>query len=166
MSGFSFDNLNLSGVTVGGTSRRLKAGRFVCEIKSAVVIDTAKKDGSKKLELTLDDVAGSGAIKHNINVYLVGKPEATEIGRKELKSVLFYGGHPNPDRPGDVSSMRGLKIGVVVKDAPYTDRLTGQPKNGSEVAFVTDPAEIDPANYAPRAAAAPAKTSIEDDIPF
>ncbi len=167
MSGFSFSELNLSGfdVSTGGV---LKPGRYVCKPKELKLENTKANDGSKILTMSLQDVAGGGSIKHRINVHNRNK-QATEIGRKELKNLLFYGGHSNPDFPGDISTWPELTVGVVVKEEPYTDNY-GQPKTGSKVGYFVDPADVDPEHYTPKQL--PAKKAgataggFSDDIPF
>lgn len=81
-------------------------------------------------------------------MYVVGSPKATEIGREELKSLLVWGGHPNPNHPGDVASIVGLKVGVIVRANEYVK--DGEKRTGSEIARFIDPADIDPANFTQR----------------
>jgi hypothetical protein len=62
----------------------------------------------------LEDVDGSGSIRHWINVRHKTSDMAQEIGQRQLKSLLQFGGHPNPDKPGDINTIQGLYVGVVV----------------------------------------------------
>lgn len=164
---FNFNELNLSSYEISGGSV-LPPGKYVCEVKSAKVEPTAKKDGSMRLAVKLSDLDGAGNINANINVYINGSAEATRIGRNELKSLLFYGGHPNPNSPSDVNTMIGLKVGVVVKERKYIK--DGVEKTAHDVAAFIDPHEVKPEVYKkkelPTQAAKSAQDNLADDIPF
>ena len=45
---------------------------------------------------------------------------------------MTHGGHPSPDKPGDISSLVGLRVGVHVEKDEYTD-TTGMKREGSRV---------------------------------
>jgi len=161
---FNFNELNLSDaqVSTGGVS--LKPGKYVVKVVDAKIGPSKKNDGSTILSLKLDDVNGGGSINHWINLLVKTSAKATEIGRDELKTLLFYGGHPNPNRPGDVSLIKGLTVGVVIVGKPYTK--DGVEKMGSEVKAFIDCAEVDPSKYTPKTAPEPKSNKFEDEIPF
>ncbi len=172
---FSLDELNLSSVEIQSGSNRLKPGKYVAKVIDAQLTDTSKKDGSKRLALEFEDLNGSGRIKQSINVFNKGSAKATEIGRSELKSLLFYGGHPNPDRPGGIHMIKGLIVGILVGEEPYTDQKTGEKKVGTEVKYFIDPHDVDPIKFptakvatavASKAHAAPRASTFDDTIPF
>lgn len=133
---FSFNELNLSGVEVSTGGGTLQPGRHVCKISDAVIKDT--RTGGKQLEVQLDSVKGGG-IRAWINVHVPASQDATRIGREQLKALLVHGGHPNPDRPGDVASMKGLTVGVAVKSDSY--EKNGETRTGSRVHYFFDPSE-------------------------
>lgn len=171
---FSFNEMNLTNneISTGGF---LKKGRYVAEVSEAAVKDNKSKDG-KLLELKFTDTHGAGSIRYWLN--LTNKnPDAQRIGRNELKTLLFFGGHPNPNQPGDVALIKKLKVGIVVDESPYKDNF-GNEKTRSEVVAIIDPHEIEPEKYQkrvvpPKAAAnqqqqaATAAAAVNaDDVPF
>jgi len=162
---FSFNNLNLSGVSVS-TSSLLKPGKYVVRISDAKVIDTSDRSG-KRLELNFAEVNGGGNIRHYVNLHLPKSPKATEIGKGQLKTILHFGGHANPDHPGDVNTMKGLIVGIVVGTEVYNK--DGESRTTSKVDRVVDPHEVNPAQYAARPAPKPAAAngipSFGSDVP-
>ena len=169
---FSFDQLNLSNYEVS-TSSVLKPGRHVCKIKSATPKDS--RSGGKMIALEFDAVDGSGNIRNWINVHVPSSEKATRIGREELKTMLTYAGHANPNHPFandvPVSSLAGLTVGVrVVSDTYIKD---GEERTGSAVKGYFDPAEVGSSTASsPTASATPSEassstsTDMDDDIPF
>lgn len=165
---FNFNELNLSDAEVQTGGLMLKPGRYVVKVKDAKVGDTKNRDGGKVMTVQLEDTNGGGSITHWINV-ASRSAEAQRIGRNELKTLLHFGGHPNPDRPGDVALIKGLVVGCIVKPSKFTKN--GVEKEGSEVGNFVDPADIDPAKYTPRPPLAqkqqaPSVNQFSDDIPF
>lgn len=157
---FSFNDLNLSGVEAAGGSSTLKPGRYQCKVTDAKLRDT--RSGGKQIEVSLEDVSGGGAIRCWINVFVPSSDQATRIGREQLKALLTFGGHTNPDKPGDIGSLKGLKPGVSVSSQTYTK--DGEERTGSSVKYFFDPAEIGASK-----ASAPAGdgfSDLKDDIPF
>tara|TARA_B100000424_G_scaffold271708_1_gene276050 strand:- start:39829 stop:40338 length:510 start_codon:yes stop_codon:yes gene_type:complete len=138
---FNFRELNLSGVEVSGAAPILQPGRYVCEVTDAFLKPT--KNGGSSIEITLNDTKGGGSVRSWVNVHVPISEQATRIGREQLKALLIYGGHSNPERPGDISSLKGLKVGVSVGQDKYT--MDGVEKVGSKVKGFFDPSEIDPA---------------------
>lgn len=128
---FSFNDLNLSGVeisTPGGT--RIPPGAHVVKVAEAKL--KKSQAGGTMVELKLVDSTGR-SIQHWINVHVPSSAEATRIGRGELLALTTYGGHPTPDKPGDINTLKGMKVGVVVVAEDFTDRKTGEVRPGSEV---------------------------------
>lgn len=164
MSGFSFNDLNLSGVDVQEGRGLLAPGRYVAEVKAAKLKKTSNGQGTI-LEVVLADTHGAGAITWNLNVHNPSA-EATRIGRSELKSLLHWGGHPNPDKPEDISKIKGLVVGLNVKPDTYMKNGVAQPS--AKVSSVFDPADLEPTKYTPRPAPTAAKKAdnLNDDIPF
>lgn len=164
MSGFDFRDLNLSSVEVSSGSSILQPGKHVVSVLEAKVSPTKANDGSKALAIKVGGLNGEGTLSHWINLYSAKSPKATEIGREELKSLLVWGGHPTPNHPGDVASIVGLKVGVIVRANEYTK--DGQVRTGSEIAKFIDPADVDPANFTPKAIPAVAPATGNFGAPF
>lgn len=169
MSGFNLTDLNLSDVEVSTGGGFLKPGRYVVKTSEAKLVPLASNDGSMKLEIKLTDVNGQGSYKASMNIFNRASKQNTDIARKELKSMLFYGGHPNPDHPGGIHSYNGLTVGVLIKEGkPYVDK-NGVQRVGSDLSAFIDPADIDPATFTPRQVlpkAATAGHTFNDSIPF
>jgi hypothetical protein len=169
---FSFRELSLDGVDAqkessGGSI--LKAGDYSCKINSAEVKDT--RTGGKQVVIDLKDEQSGSSIKDFINVHVPAseglsveeknnKNNAQKWGREKLKALLTHGGHPSPDKPGDISSLVGLRVGVHVEKDEYTDS-TGMKREGSRVKRF--------GAYFPAANGTVAETSSStttDEIPF
>lgn len=118
----------------------LAPGDYVVKSTDAKIVKTKDKKGDR-LELKFQDVKGGGTITHWINLNLPGKHEATRIGREQFKSFLYYGGHPTPNKPGDVSTYKGLVVGIRVVATEYNG------KESAEVQYVCDPAKVDPTSF-------------------
>lgn len=161
---FSFKELNLSGVEVSSAGATLKPGRHAVEVIEATVKDT--KANGKMLEIKLNSLEGEGAIRMWINLHVPSSQEATRIGREQLKALLVFGGHPSPDKPGDVATLKGLTVGVSVGSEEYTDK-NGNKRDGSKVKSFFPATDIDP-KYAGKSK--PKTTGglddMDDDIPF
>ena len=157
----SFKDLDLSGVQFSTTPRTLKPGDHECKVEEARYDDT--KSGGKAVYVTLKSEAGDGSIRTMFN--LVNKSEtAMRIGQEQLKSLLTFGGHPNPDRPNDISSLIGLKVGVRVGSDSWTD-MNGEEREGSKVKgfFAIGGA----GTSSPQASPSPTNSNeMDDDIPF
>jgi hypothetical protein len=129
--GFTFNDLDLSSNTASSGERRLKAGRYACKI-TGVELRTNKDGVGRSIQVEFTDVDSGGKIMDFINVYLPNSPKAETIGRDRLKSMLEHGGHPTPDKPGDIKSLVGLVVGVNVEESEYVSN--GETRIGSEVA--------------------------------
>jgi len=157
---FSFNELNLSGIEASGSSNTLQPGRYQCKVVSAQLRDT--RSGGKQVEVTLEDVGTGGQIRHWINVHVPSSEQATRIGREQLKALLTFGGHKNPDKPGDIASLKGLMPGVSVVSQTYTK--DGEERTGSGVKGYFDPAEI--GKSAQKKGDDKPDNDMDDDIPF
>lgn len=169
MSGFNLTDLNLSGVEVSSGGGLLKPGRYIVKTSEAKLEPLASNDGSVKIEIRLTDISGQGSMRVSLNVFNRTSPKNTEIAREQLKAMLFFGGHPNPNHPGAISTYNGLTTGVIIKEGkPYTDKKTGATRTGSDLSTFIDPSEIDPESYTPRAPLpkVSAGHSLNDEIPF
>lgn len=139
---FSFSDLNLGSVEVGGGSGAvIPPGRHLVTVSDAELKDT--RAGGKMVVVRLAEQSGSQrSIRHYINIHVPSSTEATRIGREQLKSLLVHGGHDDPDNIGQhgVGSIRDLKVGVfVVKDSYSRD---GMDREGSKVRGYFDPDEM------------------------
>lgn len=165
---FSFDKLNLGGVQASGASTMLRAGRYVCTARNAALSDT--KSGGKYIEVELNDNNDMGSIKAYLNVHIPASETATRIGREQLKALLTFGGHKDPDNIGQhgIASINGLKTGVLVVSESYIK--DGETRTGSKVKGFFDPKGFVPStspSVTPHSAQAPAVAPpLDDDIPF
>lgn len=122
---FDFGSLDLSEYDADSGEMRLKPGRYVCRITEASLekVTSEGNKGGRRLQVVFADRDGHGTIRESINVHLPKSSEATEIGKKQLKTLLTHAGHPTPNNPGDISSIKGLVVGVNVdKDTFKNDR--------------------------------------------
>tara|TARA_S200000501_G_scaffold55953_2_gene46122 strand:- start:16946 stop:17434 length:489 start_codon:yes stop_codon:yes gene_type:complete len=160
---FSFDKLNLSGVQASNASSILRAGRYLCTARNATLSDT--KSGGKYIEIELHDDNNMGSIKAYLNVYIPKSEQATRIGREQLKSLLTYGGHADPDNIGKhgVASINGLKTGVLVVSETYTK--DGEERTGSRVKGFLDPSGFTQPKSSGLASSSQPEP-VDDDIPF
>jgi hypothetical protein len=125
-----FDQLDLTDVEAQG-NMRLMAGRYITKVTHAEI---KAPEGSKNrmLAVTFEDKGGEGDIRTNFNVKHSSE-QAQEIALRQLKSFLVEAEHPSPDKPGDVKSLVGLEVGIVVGHGkPWTDR-DGNSRTSTEV---------------------------------
>lgn len=162
--GFSFKDLNLSGVDAASSGATLKPGRHVCEVKEASLKDTRQNGKMLELKLSAFQADADGSIRAWINLFVPSSDKATKIGKEQLKALLVYGGHPNPDKPGDISTLKGLVVGVSVVSESYTDK-DGNEREGSKVKGFFSPSELG-VEAPKRAKSADPMSDLEDDIPF
>ena len=108
MSWKGFDSLDLSNVTAGSGTTRLPVGTHHVKCTDAEVVSTAS--GGKMIKATLEAVDGTGEIAANFNV-ANKNPQAVDIGMRQLKTFLVAAAHPNPDKPEDIASLKGLSAG-------------------------------------------------------
>ncbi len=165
---FNFKELSLSGVELSTSPQILTPGRYIVEVTDASLKQT--KNGGTAVELSMSDTKGGGSIRAWLNVQVPSSKPATRIGREQLKALLTFGGHPTPDNPSDIASLKGLKVGASVgKDTYTTDN--GEEKTGSKLKGFFDPSEIDPdaKPVSPSQSSGEASSSskdLDDEIPF
>jgi len=124
-----FDALDLSGVEASAGSSRLPPGSYIVRVDSASMAGEGPK---RMVQVKLVDEAGHGDITTNFNV-ANPSAEAVRIGLSQLKGFLISAGHPNPDKPGDITSLKGLTCSIVVgMGKPWTNR-DGKSVRTSEV---------------------------------
>jgi hypothetical protein len=157
--GFNFNDLDLTGVKASAGVGVLPPGKYVVRTSKAEIGDTKKKDGSKQLSVLCTDVDGNGIITAYINVFNKTSEKATEIGREQLRALLEFGGHPSPDRPGDISTLNGLTVGIIV------GRETYEGKTSSKVKGFCLPSEVQPSANGGEAAK-PGSVGGDSDIPW
>lgn len=121
MSWNGFGGLDLSGVDAEQGRKTLTPGAHPCKITGAEIKQTGNGDGHG-LKVAFAALDGSGETSDFINLNN-RNAKAVEIGQRRLKALLIAAKHPNPDRPGDVKTMIGLRVGVhVEQDADWTDK--------------------------------------------
>jgi hypothetical protein len=138
---FNFRDLNLKNVQASSGAAVLPEGKYVCKITDAKV-DKTRNNGVQVI-LKLTDVGGAGSINEWLTIYNPNSEESQRINRERLKAVLVHGGHRDPDNIGahGIESIRGLTVGVAVRNEEYTDR-NGQKRIGPSVHYFFDPKEI------------------------
>lgn len=118
MSWNGFESLDLTDVNPEQGSQRLTPGSYRVKVTSA---DLDSDGGNKKLIISMEDEDGNGDIRHVFNI-VHKNTQAQEIARSQLKGFLIAAGHPNPDKPGDVKTIKGLKCAISVgMGKPYTN---------------------------------------------
>lgn len=171
---FTFNSLNLSNVEVSNGGSILPVGNHVVQITD--VKAEKKTTGAQQVVVSMKEVDGVRTITDWIIVHNPNHPKNAEIGLSQLKSLCHWGGHPDPDNPfpnGDVSVLKGLVMGIYVKEDTYNG------KTSNKVASYKDPKKIDPEfdreNLANPLGAAIAKEmmngssnrdGLDDDVPF
>jgi hypothetical protein len=167
MGSFSFRDLNLKDVQVSGPS--LTPGSYVGHVVKAEIQPT--RTGGHQCVVTLKEEATGALITDYINVNVPSSEEATNIGRSRLKALLTFGGHPNPDNPGDIKTLNKLRVGFKVIEEEY--EKDGKKRMGTKLArggayfSPQDGAASDGA--ASSGGSAPATgvgSAMDDDIPF
>lgn len=125
----TFGDLDLSGVEE--SKSRLQPGRYIVVCKEAKV-EQVEGTQNRRVVALFEDEDGVGDIRMNFNVHHSNE-QAQEIGLRQLKTFLVAAGHKNPDKPGDIASLRGLRCGIVVGlGKPWTDK-DGKSRQNSEV---------------------------------
>jgi hypothetical protein len=174
MSEFDFSQLSLEGVEAARGGATLKPGIYVCTVDGVEI----KKNPGKATQLVVElvDEGGQGKVTDFISLAHARAAvddkcrQAVEIGRSRLKALLEHGGHPNPDKPGDISTLKGLRVGVRVEqgddwvdDKGATRKGGGKPaRNGAYLPA----SQVRSAGPATIAATASVKTKKDLDIPF
>lgn len=159
----NFNDLDLTADSLQGAPR-LRPGRHTVRCTDAV---WAQKSGTSdwRVEATFEAVDGTGSTNFYFNTGH-HKEDARRIGRSQLKTFLTVSGHPNPDKPGSVMTLKGLVCDVLVENgAPYRDSRTGEQRVTPEIKVFMPKGD---GNYASGGAAssAPERPRLNDDIPF
>jgi hypothetical protein len=129
---FTFNDLDLSSSKVSaGGGKFLTEGRYLVKIKNAEWVKSSK---------------GSGSTTGYYNVKVPSSTESERIGREQLKTLLYWAGHPSPDKPGDINSLKGLVVGVFVGGKAENEG-TSQERTYFKVRASFDPYELDQLNY-------------------
>tara|TARA_B100000424_G_C22944410_1_gene502573 strand:+ start:2369 stop:2854 length:486 start_codon:yes stop_codon:yes gene_type:complete len=104
-----FDKLDLSDTEVSGGSI-LEAGinHLTC---TEAEVNPAASNPSNMVLLCKFAVEGGGEIRNYFNIHNSNE-QAERIGKEQLKRFLIAAEHPTPDKPSDVSSLKGLKVTV------------------------------------------------------
>lgn len=116
----SFNNLDLSNVNPDGNPI-LKSGIHPVRVSEAEFKPNKSNTGNV-VSVKLEGMSSAGYQTCNFNVQH-SNPQAQEIAQRQFKSFLIAAGHPNPDHPGDVRSIIGLMLNIVVEEnGTYTAR--------------------------------------------
>lgn len=164
MSWNGFSNLDLSDVEVDDYAP-LETGEH--EVRSTdVEIKTLGSD-NKRLIVTLSEVNGAGTIKAGFNIVHRASKQAQEIGLSQLKSFLVAGGHPNPDKPGDIMTLKGLTCRIYVgMGKPYTNKEGKQVQRAEVKRFIIDEDKRAAPPSGGGAWSRSVARDIDDEIPF
>lgn len=100
----------------GNRKESLKEGPHVCRVTKAEMTKTLKNGRQVAVVFTTEEQK----IERWHYFFLAGGPtqkdegikKAVEQNLKDFKSMLVHGGHSNPDNPGDIKSLVGLRVGV------------------------------------------------------
>ena len=125
----NFLDLDLTHVDASGGRKTLRRGQYICKVAEARVVQNKEKNGCH-VYLKLEDEMGTGYVEDRFNIMHTSSPKTEEIGLQQLKAFLIAARHPNPDRPGDISSLRPLRVGVWVEDGESWVDGNGQEKKG------------------------------------
>lgn len=112
-----FGALDLTDVQESGLPQ-LEVGKHIVTCTEAKVENI---NGTRNHKLVLDLSNASGYTRVNLNIFH-NSTQAMEIALRQLKSFLVNAGHPSPDKPGDVRTLAGLTVGVIIGEGkPYTN---------------------------------------------
>tara|TARA_R110000764_G_scaffold1308_5_gene5200 strand:+ start:1516 stop:2052 length:537 start_codon:yes stop_codon:yes gene_type:complete len=178
MSEFQLDQLDLSNVEADSGESRLRAGRYVCRVDDASLEKVSTDANGRRIQVKFIDNSGLGFISESINIHLPKSEKGTEIGKKQLLTLLTHGGDSVPTSPS-IEKIRSVKaVGVnVIDEVYYKD---GVQKMGSKVDswhpyFSPESAmNLGPAPMSPTPSKSangtgtpsPVPSSTFDDIPF
>ena len=142
---FTFNDLDLSSSKVSsGGGKFLAEGRHLVKIKDATWEKSSK--GGVYIDVRFEALDGSGSTNAYYNVKVPSSSESERIGKDQLKTMLYWAGHPSPDKPTDINSLKGLVVGVYV--AGKTENAgTAQERTYFKVKAAFDPYELDNLNY-------------------
>ena len=147
-----FTNLDLS--NVGEDVGFLDVGEHVVKCTDAEIKD-GKRPGAKQLALSFESEDGTGMIRQFLNI-INPSEQAQNIAQRQLKTFLTVAGHPSPDRPGDINSLKGLRCKITVGDGKPWTGDDGQERSYKEVK-----------RYLPVTSTASVEAdTLDDEIPF
>ena len=162
MSWNGFSSLNLADVEPDDYAP-LPAGEHDVECTGGE-IKTGSNGKDKRLVVSLNSVDGAGSIKTGFNLYHTGSKQAQEIGLRQLKAFLVASGHPNPDEPGDLGSLKGLRCRVYVgKGKPFIGQ-DGQQREPLEVKRFIIPGDAKTGTSS--GSGGSSRRELNDEIPF
>mgnify|MGYP003665181050 CR=1 FL=1 len=145
------EGMDLSGVEIS-RNKMLPVGRHIVKITDAKVERDNKKDTA---QLVLSYAGEDGAtIRQWIWVYHSKSPEATEIGKKQLKELLLILGNDGSEAPS-VSFFQGKTVGIFIKSEVYLDKTTLKVSYHFEPPVAKDGGTD-----------APSTAPLDDEIPF
>lgn len=135
MGDFSFADLNLSNVAPQEARKAgLPEGLHVIKIVDAKVLPEKSRNGYTEVQITGEGVHVDGivsdriAVAHNDAEFaktdkgIVGKNTQGKVvlgGMTNIRSLCEFGGHPNPEKPGDIATLKGLVVGAKVVKEEY-----------------------------------------------
>lgn len=122
---FNFRDLDLSGAGFDTGGNTLKPGKHTVEITDAELKKTSTGGFAVRVKMENDQ----GYVQDFINVKNKSE-QAQEIGRRRLHTLLHEAGHPNPDKPGDIKSIVGLSVGVIVEQGEDWTDDKGEKRSG------------------------------------
>jgi len=172
---WSYKNLNLGGVQIASSGGIMPVGEHIMRIDKAEIKETAK--GGHQLVVYLQN--DQGKVRDYINLHVARQDErartAERIGMERLKSIYFFGGHPDPDNAATqgVAGLEKMEVGVRVIPSKYTDK-NGVERDGTAIrnsGAYFDPADVDPGRtsigpISPPNEAKAAASDLDDSIPF
>lgn len=159
MSDWNFGSLDLSGVEESAGSTRLAEGIYHVKCTDARLEDGV--GSNKKLVIELEDTAGSGDIRQILNIKHTSS-QAQEIALRQLKTFLVSSGHPSPDNPKDIATLKNLECKIRVGVGKPWKNNEGREVQTTEVKSFMP---LDTASGSDDKA--PAKgNNMDDEIPF
>lgn len=176
-----FGGLNLANVQESGAPR-LGPGKYRVSVSGAKVESFGEHNANKRLTVDMTDLDGAGSTMEKFNLHFPSSPDAEQIGLGKLKSMLIQAGHANPDNPGDLETINGLKVGIIINPGkPYTNR-NGTTITPNEVKMFFKVDDFEKVSFTPQQAPAArrdpghalnspgapagAGMKLDDEIPF
>jgi len=172
-------NLDLSAnKTLGGTKTVLPTGIYNMQAISAEVKETANKKGNFiAVEYKVMDGEHSGKVVIDRFNIVNTNPEAVDIGKNQLKTMITAGGYANPNLLSDTNDIVGLKFRLQLEEvANKWTNNDGQEVDGKENKFKgyfkydgQAPAKAEtpaPVASAPAPTPAPAPASGQASMPW
>lgn len=168
-----FGSLDLTDVTESGPPQ-LQVGKYHVRCTEAKISAPASNASARMVTAEFASVDGAGTIRMNFNV-ANPNDDAQRIGLGQLKSFLIASGHPNPNKPGDISSLVGLEVGVLVgMGKPYNNQKGKRVQypeikrfvEVSGLAAIAAPVANTDTDAALNGGSARTTADLDDEIPF